>query len=77
MFTKLDAKSRFWQVPLTKKSILLIAFITQFRRYCYNKLPFRILSTPEHFQRRMHSLLEDLQGVLCIMDDILIFGTAR
>ena len=32
---------------------------------------------PEHFQRRMHSLLEDLRGVLCIMDDILIFGTAR
>ena len=25
----------------------------------------------------MHSLLEGLLGVLCIMDDILIFGTTR
>ena len=25
----------------------------------------------------MHSLLEGLPGVLCIMDDILIFGTTR
>ena len=32
---------------------------------------------PEHFQWRMHSLMEGLPGVLCVMDDILIFGTAR
>ena len=25
----------------------------------------------------MHSLLEGLLGVLCVMDDILIFGTTR
>ena len=25
----------------------------------------------------MHSLLEGLPGVVCIMDDILIFGTTR
>ena len=34
-------------------------------------------SAPEHFQHRMHLLLEGLQGVLCVMDDILIFGTTR
>ena len=75
MFTKLDANSGFWQVPLAEKSRLFTTFITPFGRYCYNKLPFGISSAPEHFQRRMHSLLEGLQGVLCVMDDILIFGT--
>ena len=77
MFSKLDENSGFWQVPLAEKSRLFATFITRFGRYCYNKLPFGISSAPEHFQRRMHSLLEGLLGVLCVMDDILIFGTTR
>ena len=71
MFSKLDAHSGFWQVPLAEKSRLFTTFITPFGRYCYNKL---ISSAPEHFQCRMHSLIEGLPGVLCVMDDILIFG---
>ena len=77
VFSKLVANSGFWQVSLAKKSRLFITFITPFGRYCYNKLPFSISSATEHFQWRMHSLLEGLPGVLCVMDDILIFGTTR
>ena len=77
MFSKLDANSGFWQVPLSEKSRELTTFITPFGRYCYNKLPFGISSAPEHFQRRMHSLLEGLDGVVCVMDDILVFGRTK
>ena len=42
--------------------------------YCFNKLPFSISSAPEHFQRRMSEILEGQEGVLCHMDDVLIFG---
>ena len=74
IFSKLDANSGFWQIPLAKSSRLLTTFITPFGRVCFNKMPFGISSAPEHFQRRMSEILEGLPGVVCLMDDILIYG---
>ena len=74
VFSKLDANSGFWQIPLSEKSKLLTTFITPFGRYAFNKLPFGITSAPEIFQRRMNSILEGLDGVVCLMDNILVFG---
>ena len=75
VFSKLDANSGFRQIPLEEESRLLTTFITPFGRYCFNKLPFGISSAPELFQRRMSAILEGLDGVLCQMDDVLIFGS--
>ena len=74
VFTKLDANSGFWQIPLSKESRLLTTFITPMGRYCFNKLPFGISSAPEHFQKRMSAILSSLEGVVVQMDDILVFG---
>jgi hypothetical protein len=74
VFSKLDANSGFWQIPLANESRLLTTFITPFGRYCFNRLPFGISSAPEHFQKRMQQILEGLEGVACMMDDILVFG---
>lgn len=74
VFSKLDANSGFWQIPLAKKSQLLTTFITPFGRYCFQKMPFGISSAPEHFQKRMTEVLSGLDGVLCLMDDVLVFG---
>ena len=52
VFSKLDANIGYWQIPLTDESKLLTTFITPQGRYCFNKLPFGICSTPEHFQKR-------------------------
>ena len=71
VFTKLDANSGFWQIPLSR---LLTTFITPMGRYCFNKLPFGISSAPEHFQKRMSAILSGLEGVVVQMDDILVFG---
>ena len=76
-FSKLDANSGFWQIPLSHKSRLLTTFITPFGRFCFNKLPFGIASAPEHFQKRMSSILKGIKGVVCLMDDVLIFGSTK
>ena len=74
VFTKLDAKSGFWQMPLEPESRLLTAFLTPFGRFCMNRLPLRISSAPEIFQRRMTDILKDIDGVICHMDDILVLS---
>ena len=74
MFSKLDANSGFWQVPLAKDSQHLTTFLTHFGRYKFNKLPFGICSAPEVFQKRMSWILQGLEGVLCLIDDVLVFG---
>ena len=76
-FSKIDTNSGFWQVPLTPESRLLTTFLTPFGHFHFNKLPIEISSAPEIFQRRMSKILEGLLGVLCYMDDILIFGTGQ
>ena len=74
LFSKLDANSGFWKIPLAPKSRLLTTFLTPFGRYCFNKLPFGITSAPEHFQKRMSAILAGLEGVLVLIDDVLIWG---
>jgi len=74
LFSKLDARSSFWQIPLSEKSKLLTTFITPKGRFCFNRLPFGISLAPEHFQRQMSNVLEGLDGVICHIDDILVYG---
>ena len=50
IFSKLDANSVFWQIPLAEDSRLLTTFITPYGQFCFNKLPFGISSAPEIFQ---------------------------
>ena len=38
LFTKLDANSGFWQIPLSEESGLLTTFITPFGKYAFNPI---------------------------------------
>ena len=64
VFSKLDANSGFWQIPLSDRCKHLTTFITPFRRYFFNKLPFGICSVPEHLQKRVSQILSGQEGVL-------------
>ena len=74
IFSKVDANSGFWQIPLAEESQLLTTFITPQSHYCFRKLPFGISSAPELYQRRMSQILTGLDGILCHIDDVLVFG---
>ena len=72
-FSKLDATSGFWQLPLDSETAKLTTFITPHGRYYYKRLPFGISSAPEIFQRTMEKLLkEEEEHVICYFDDILV-----
>ncbi|UYV62758.1 K02A2.6-like [Cordylochernes scorpioides] len=75
-FSKLDANSGFWQFGLAKESQKLTTFITPFGRFFFKRIPFGITSAPEIFQRKMTQLLGKIEGVVCFMDDIVVYGSS-
>ena len=77
IMSKVDANSGFWQIPLSRESALLTTFITPYGHYCFYRLPFGISSAPEHFQKRMSDILAGFTGVLCMIDDTLIYGRTQ
>ena len=45
-------------------------------RYAFNRLPFGLSSSPEIFQKVVSEILEGLEGVICHMDDIYVWGAS-
>lgn len=74
VFSKLDATSGFFQLPLDDESAKLTTFITPFGRYFYRRLPQGITSAPEIFQRTVEGILSDQPHTVCFFDDILVFS---
>ncbi|UYV84530.1 K02A2.6-like, partial [Cordylochernes scorpioides] len=74
-FSKLDANSGFHQIPLSPDCQHLTTFIIPFGRYKYCRMPFGISLAPEYFQRVMSIILQGMDGVMCYLDDILIFAS--
>ena len=77
IFSRLDINSGFWQIKLSPKSALLTTFITPSGRFCFNCLPFGITSAPKYYQKRMSHILSGLQGMVCMMDNVLVFGQTQ
>ena len=73
VFSKLDARSGFFQLSLDEESQKLTTFITPFGRYIYKRLPQRISSAPEVFQRTVEMMINPRRTV-CYFDDILVFS---
>ena len=77
LFSKLDLKDGYWHCTLDEQSSYLTTFITPFGRYRWLRLPFGLKVSSEIFQRKLNECVEGLKGVLCIADDILVYGNSE
>ena len=77
VFSTVDLKSGYWHCVLAPESSVLTTFATPYGRYRWRRLPFGISASSEIFQKHLNQALENLPGVLCIADDILIYGTGE
>lgn len=75
VFSTLDLRSAYHQIPLTEDSKSLTAFITPQGLYQYTRMPFGLASAASVFQRIMFNVFRDADKyVKCFQDNILIFS---
>ena len=77
VFSSLDMKSAFNQLPLHEESRNLTAFMTPDGLWRYTRCCFGLSSIPAAFQKVMDKILSGLPGVQVYLDDIIVFGESQ
>ena len=77
IFSMLDQKSGYWQVPVAEKDKELTAFtVGPLGFYQCERMPFGLTNAPATFQRLMENCLGDLNLNWCLiyLDDLIVFS---
>ncbi|CAF3937474.1 unnamed protein product, partial [Rotaria sp. Silwood1] len=76
IFSKLDLRSGYFQVPLAPDEREKTAFITHDGLWQFNRLPQGLKNAPSVFQRLMNQTLGSLRWDICLayLDDIVIYS---
>ena len=75
VLTVCDANKGFFQVPLHPDSQLLTAMLTPEGIYVHNVLAMELSLASDVFEQIIRDLTKDLNGVLNIADDLLVYGS--
>ena len=73
VFSILDAKCGFWQIPLDRASSKLTTFMSPHGRYRFLRMPYSICTCSEVFQNVMEQLFAGQPSEI-VVNDILIWG---
>ena len=76
VFSKIDLKSGYWQMPIRPGDIQKTAFKTRWGLYEYLVMPFGVTNAPAQFMGMMNDLLGEYldRFVLIFLDDILVYS---
>lgn len=76
-YSKLDLSMAYMQFRINKKSQKLTCINTPRGLFNYTRLVFGLSSAPAIFQRAMESLVGDMEGVYCYLDDLVLTAENR
>ena len=76
VYSKLDCRKGFWQVPVAAEDRHKTAFSPRpgFGLFEFCRLPFGLSGSPGTFQLLMDQVLRGLSFVMVYVDDILVFS---
>jgi len=75
VFSTLDLRNGYLQVPLHPSAVKKTAVITPFGLYEFLRMPFGLKNAGMSFQRLMDQVLQGLDFVVVYIDDILVAST--
>ncbi len=75
IFSKLDLRKGYLQVPVAAGDIAKTTIITQFGLFEFTRMPFGLRNAGMTFQRLMDSILGSLPFAFVYLDDILVAST--
>ena len=76
MFSTLDLKSAYYQVPLSVEDRPYTAFEAEGKLYQYTRLPFGVTNVVSFFQRIINNIIAkyDLRHTYAYLDNITVCG---
>ena len=76
VFSKIDLRAGYWQMPVRQEDIPKTAFKTRWGLYECLVVPFGVTNAPAQFMNLMNDLLRDYldEFILVFLDDILIYS---
>jgi hypothetical protein len=72
IFSKLDLRKGYYQIPVQEGDIHMTAMITPVGLWEFLRMPFGLRNAGQSFQRFMDEVLSGLDFAFCYLDDILI-----
>ena len=75
MFSTFELRKAYWQIRLSEGSRDVTSFMAAGKVYQFKRLPFRLASALEAYQRVMSIICEGLAGVPNYFDDGVVYGS--